>query len=125
MSHFKVGTFTSASGGEESVNVGFKPDKVELYNQNATTGEVVRIDWFGALMGSSNELRTNVIADNGTTSDVNQEYITVVGNVNIQTGSIPSITDGLLSFEGEEGFTVKAGFVEAGDICWWAAYSSD
>ena len=119
---YQTGTFTSAAGAAETVGVGFAPDKVILFNQNAATGEVIKVEWFGALMGDAKEFHATIIVDSGSTADASQAYISSGGNVITKTGSTPSISGDTLSFSGEEGFTVATGFLDTADVCWWEAF---
>ena len=112
-SKFKSGTFTSASGGAESIDLGFAPDKVVLFNQNATTNEVIRVDWYGSEMGDGKEFKTFI--------SLGASYAASGGNIISATTSSPSVSDGKLSFSGKEGFTIDADFLDSGDVCWWEA----
>jgi len=125
MSQFNTGTLTVTSGSvAEDVAVGFAPDKVVLWSQNATTGEKIRVDWFGSDMGDSKQFHTVIVADDGTTSDTSAAYVASGGVVITKTGSTPSISNDSLTFSGEEGFTIAVGFIDTSDVLWWEAYKS-
>ena len=119
-----VGHF-EADGADVSIPIGFKPDHLRIINQAAATGEVAVIEWFGEEQGVTNEFHTTIIADDGTTSDVNHAYTTSGEVEALVEVSTPANASGNLSFSGQWGITLDASFMDDGDEIWYVATRAD
>lgn len=108
----KTGTFTSAAGAIETIDIGFSPDYFVLINQTTAT----KLEWFGSDQGDAKNFDLDV--DNFT-------YTSSGGPLATQTGSTPVLTGDTLNTVGKEGLTVAAAFLTTADVCWWAAFKSD
>ena len=121
MAKIKTGTFTSASGTSETIELGFKPDRVDIFNQSATQGEVIKAEWFGSAMGDGKEFRYLL----GASSVIAMAFVSSGGNFITKTGSSTTVTNGVLTTTGKEGFTIDSAFLDASDVVWWEARQND
>ena len=118
--HESVTVKFQADGGACNVELGFLPDKAEVYNLSAAAGEPFKIEWF-SLLGDSREIWHNVIADNGSTGASAIEYkssggyISAHESVTYDPGTADDDSDPARA-EGFAGISIAAGFMDDDDI---------
>ncbi len=124
MSQIVTGHF-EADGADVKIPIGFKPDYMRIINQAAAVGEVAIIEWFGEEQGIVKEFQTKILADDGTTSNLNHNY-SAAGEVEalVET-TTPSVAAGLLTWVGELGIQLDATFMDDGDEIWYVAMRAD
>lgn len=118
--HESVTIKFQADGNACNVELGFAPDRVQVYNLNAAAGEPFKIEWF-SLLGDNKEIWHNRIADNGATGASSIEYKSSGGHISAYEGvSYDSGTenddDDPVRATGFAGITIAAAFMDDDDI---------
>lgn len=124
MAKIKTGTFTS-DGNAESIALGFKPDYIRVFNDSTSTDGVIIFEWFGATAGNEKGFKTFSSDAAGAVISPVYDATATDGGASTKTGSTPAVSGETLSFTGEEGFTISAGFMDSTDDIWWIAMQSD
>ncbi|MDD3092463.1 MAG: hypothetical protein PHI99_06185 [Syntrophales bacterium] len=123
-----------ADGGDITLILGFVPDYLRLVNVTAAdAGDKMILEWFGALMGDGVEVEHKVIADNGSTGDLNINYASSGGYVAAADKDDVSISTSEEVYDvatvkavGGDGVKITAsGFMADNDIIYGLAICSD
>lgn len=123
----KVGTFVSA-GVDYNIPIGFVPDYLVIYNEDAVTPAIAKIEWFGTDQGVLNEVQTKIIDEDGAGTQVSIVFIDddTSGHINaIVSDSDPEISSGNQIVTGEIGITLDAAFHADGDVIRYMAIRAD
>lgn len=120
-----------ADGAAVNLELGFVPTYFMAINASAATGEIARVEWFGSEMGDSKQFQTKIVADNGSTGNVNLGYASSGGIIQdygatptIDTGTENSDSDPVRVY-GEKGVTIAASFMDDGDEIYYLAILAD
>lgn len=117
---FKQATVTG-TGAAINVKCGFVPDYVKVVNANAVTGEIMSLESFKA-QADGDSFATTMIADDGTTSDINYAVEGTDG-LSGYDKSVIAADDALdpVIDSGFTGFTIPAAFQAASDVLHYIA----
>lgn len=123
----KVGHF-EADGAEVDLVLGFVPDYIRIVNASAAAGEIAEAEWFSDMAAGTGIIR-NMIADDGTTSKTNFEWLAAAHPISkldertIDEGTENDDTDPV-RIEAKKGVTIAASFMDDSDEIWYIAFGN-
>ncbi len=125
MSQIKVGKITATSAeasGGKNVNVGFIPEYLKVWNEDAADGEVAILERFGGQADDASLAYYKMT--NGTGTDNTLVDDTTNGLTDYSAGSIAEASDEV-SDSGFQGFTIPAAFIGDGDVIHYLAIGAE
>ena len=117
-----MGHFISG-GGSKTIDVGFVPDYLRIWNLGSGANEVVIHEYFSEL-GDGKSVATKQLADNGSTSGKTVEYLSSGAPISAHNANAIS-TVNPITVSGGKGFTIDTAWLDDSDVIYYMAIQAD
>ncbi|MFP4086389.1 MAG: hypothetical protein ACLFUL_06305 [Desulfobacteraceae bacterium] len=122
MGQILTGTF-EADGNDVTLDLGFIPSYLKLFNADASDGDVMMIEWF-AQAGETNEFHTVRMKNDGDNTDESPIF-TESGEIEEEVESDDVETSDPVQPVGKRGVKIDGGWMDDGDQIYYFAVMAD